>query len=89
MKEFEVILSAVSRKTFRLRADSQREAQELVESLMENSNLLVFENRDVCSVEVSCEEQCGGVCELCGNEESCAHAGSEDETPTDGFLFSR
>lgn len=89
MKDFEVILSAVSRKTFRLRADNQREAQELVESLMENSNLLVFENRDVCSVEVSCEEQCGGVCELCGREETCTYADSEDETPADGFLFSR
>ena len=40
MKEFEVTLTAVSKKTFKLRADSHEDAFLLAEAILENSDLL-------------------------------------------------
>lgn len=65
MKEFEVTLTAVSRKTFKLRADSQEDAFLLAEAILENTDLLDFSDEDVDSMDMTCEEQCGGVCEIC------------------------
>lgn len=39
MKEFEVTLTAVSRKTFKLSVDSQENAFLLAEAILENSDL--------------------------------------------------
>lgn len=73
MKEFVVTLTAVSKKQFTLRASSQEEADLLVEAILENSNLLNFTDEDVSSMDMTCEEQCGGVCEICGN--ACENCG--------------
>ena len=50
MKEFEVTLTAVSRKTFKLRADSQEDAFLLAEAILENTGLLDFSGEDVDSI---------------------------------------
>ena len=63
MKQFEVTMTAVSKKIFQLRATTQDEAFTLLDAIMENTRLLAFEDGDVESLEVTCEEQCGGVCE--------------------------
>lgn len=73
MKEFAVTLTAVSKKQFTLRASSQEEADLLVEAILENSNLLNFTDEDVDSMEIDCDEMCGGVCEICGN--ACENCG--------------
>ena len=78
MKEFEVTLTAVSRKTFKLRADSQEDAFLLAEAILENTGLLDFSGEDVDSMDMTCEEQCGGVCEVCSR--ACENCG--DCTPT-------
>mgnify|MGYP004673063331 CR=1 FL=1 len=57
MKEFEVTLTAVSRKTFKLRADSQEDAFLLAEAILENTDLLDFSDEDVVSMDMNCEEQ--------------------------------
>lgn len=67
MKEFDITLTATSKKSFRLSADSQDEAFELVNHLVDHSSLLSFADTDVRKVDVECEEICGGVCEVCGN----------------------
>lgn len=67
MKEFNITLTAASQKRFRLSADSQDEAFELVNHLIDHSSLLSFADTDVRKVDVECEEVCGGVCEVCGN----------------------
>ena len=46
MKEFEVTLTAVSRKTFKLRADSQEDAFLLAEAILENTDLLDFSDEE-------------------------------------------
>ena len=51
MKEFEVTLTAVSRKTFKLRADSQEDAFLLAEAILENTDLLDFSDEDVDSMD--------------------------------------
>lgn len=56
--------------------------------LMDNSSLLIFTDADVDSVDITCEEECGGVCELCGMEDNCPYS-DEDTDKEDGFLFSR
>jgi len=68
MKEFEITLNAVSRKNFRVSADSQEDALLLAEAILENTDLLDFSNQDVDSMNMSCEEQCGGVCEICSRD---------------------
>ena len=73
MKEFDITLTATSKKNFRLSADSRDEALDLVDSLMDHSSLLDFANTDVSEVDVECEEVCGGVCEVCSN--ACAICG--------------
>lgn len=88
MKEFEVTLTAVSKKTFKLKADNQEQAFDVVNHLMDNSNLLIFTDADVDSMDITCEEECGGVCELCGMEDNCPYS-DEDTDKEDGFLFSR
>lgn len=73
MKEFEVTLTAVSRKAFKLRADSQEDAFLLAEAILENTDLLDFSDEDVDSMDMTCEEQCGGVCEICSR--ACENCG--------------
>ena len=53
MKEFEVTLTAVSRKTFKLRADSQEDAFLLAEAILENTDLLGFSDEDVESMDMT------------------------------------
>ena len=55
MREFEVTLNAVSRKTFKLRADSKEEAILLAEAILENTDLLSFSDEDVSSMDMTCE----------------------------------
>lgn len=81
MKEFAVTLTAVSKKQFTLRASSQEEADLLVEAILENSNLLNFTDEDVDSMEIDCDEVCGGVCEICGN--ACENCGDCTELEPD------
>lgn len=50
MKEFEVTLTAVSSKTFKLKADSQEDAFLLAEAILENTDLLGFSDEDVDSI---------------------------------------
>ena len=45
MKEFDITLTATSKKNFRLSADSRDEALDLVDSLMDHSSLLDFSHR--------------------------------------------
>ncbi len=66
MKQFEVTMSAVSKKTFTVQANTQDEALSMVDTIFENTDLLDFDE-DMDSVEISCTEQCGGVCEVCSN----------------------
>lgn len=77
MKEFDITLTATSKKSFRLSADSRDEALDLVDSLMDHSSLLDFADTDVREVDVECEGVCGGVCEICGDcnelEPKCEH----------------
>ena len=54
MKEFEVTLTAVSKKTFKLRADSHEDAFLLAEAILENSDLLNFSDEDVDSMTTMC-----------------------------------
>ena len=68
MKQFEITLNAVSRKTFQIQAESQEEALLLAEAILDNTDLLGFSDGDVHNMDLTCEEQCGGVCEIC----SCA-----------------
>ncbi len=74
MKEFEITLNAVSRKNFRVSADSQEDALLLAEAILENIDLLDFSNQNVDSMNMSCEEQCGGVCEICSR--ACEQCGN-------------
>lgn len=53
MREFEVTLNAISRKTFKLRADSKEEAILLAEAILENTDLLSFSDEDVSSMLVN------------------------------------
>ena len=71
MKEFEVTMAAVSKKTFMVQAETKEKAFILVDAIIENTNILGFTDEDVDSMEVSCEEQCGGVCEDCSNACAC------------------
>lgn len=72
MKDFEITLNAVSKKIFKLKADSQEDALLLAEAILEKTNLLDFTDEDVDSMDMTCEEQCGGVCEICSRAcESC------------------
>ena len=73
MKEFEVTLTAISKKTFKLRADSHEDAFLLAEAILENSDLLNFSDEDVDSMDMTCEEQCGGVCDICSR--ACENCG--------------
>lgn len=73
MREFEVTLNAISRKTFKLRADSKEEAIMLAEAILENTDLLSFSDEDVSSMDMTCDEQCGGVCEICSR--ACENCG--------------
>lgn len=81
MKEFVVTLTAVSKKTFQMKADSQEDAFLLAEAILENTDLLAFTDEDVDSMEMTCEEQCGGVCEICGN--ACENCGDCTELEPD------
>ena len=74
MKEFEITLNAVSRKNFRVSADSKVVALLLAEAILENIDLLDFSNQNVDSMNMSCEEQCGGVCEICSR--ACEQCGN-------------
>lgn len=74
MKEFEITLIAVSKKCFHLKADSKEDALSLAETILEDTDLLVFSDEDVSSMEMSCEEQCGGVCEICS--QACEYCGN-------------
>lgn len=56
MKEFEINMTATSKKTFRLRADTCEDAHEAVSKLMTRSNLLHFTDEDVDEVDMSCTE---------------------------------
>ena len=81
MKEFEITLNAVSRKKFRVNADSQEDALLLAEAILENTDLLDFSNQDVDSMNMSCEEQCGGVCEICSRAcEQCGDCMDSEST---------
>lgn len=73
MREFEVTLNAISRKIFKLWADSKEEAILLAEAILENTDLLSFSDEDVSSMDMTCEEQCGGVCEICSR--ACENCG--------------
>ena len=73
MKEFEVSMTAVSRKSFKLRADSQEKAFLLAGAILENTNLLDFSDEDVDSMDMTCEELCGGECEICSR--ACENCG--------------
>lgn len=81
MKEFTVTLTAVSKKKFTLRASTQEEASMLVDAILENSDLLDFSDEDVDSMEIDCEEVCGGVCEICSN--ACENCGDCTELEPD------
>lgn len=81
MKEFDITLNAVSEKTFRLRAGTRDEALMLVEAILENSDLLNFSEDDVDSLEIDCQEVCGGVCEVCAN--ACENCGNCTELEPD------
>ena len=65
MKQFEVTMTAVSKKTFKVQAETQDEAFTLVDAILDNTNLLEFTDEEVDNMEITCEEQCGGVCEIC------------------------
>lgn len=54
-------------------ADSKEDALSLAETILENTDLLAFSDEDVSSMEMSCEEQCGGVCEICS--QACEYCG--------------
>ena len=73
MREFEITLTAVSKKCFHLKADSKEDALSLAETILEDTDLLVFSDEDVSSMEMSCEEQCSGVCEICS--QACEYCG--------------
>ena len=73
MKEFEVTMTAVSRKTFKLRADSQEKAFLLAGAILENTDLLGFSDEDVDSMGMTCEELCSGECETFSR--SCENCG--------------
>ena len=81
MKEFDITLSAVSKKKFTLRASSQDEASLLVDAILENTNLLDFTDEDVDTVDIDCEEICGGVCEICSR--ACGSCGDCTELEPD------
>lgn len=81
MKEFEVTLNAVSRKTFQIRAESQEEALLLAEAILDNTDLLSFSDADVKNMDMTCEEQCGGVCEICSR--ACGSCGGCTELEPD------
>lgn len=81
MKEFEVTLNAVSRKTFQIRAESQEEALLLAEAILDNTDLLGFSDADVKNMDMTCEEQCGGVCENCSR--ACGSCGDCTELEPD------
>lgn len=70
MKEFEINMTATSKKDFRLRADTCEDAHKAVSELMTRSDLLHFTDEDVDEVDVSCNEVSEG-------EESSCHY--EDE----------
>lgn len=82
MKEFEVTLTALSKKTFRLNADSQREAIEIASQIWEDTDLLAFQDEDVESMEITASDHCGGVCEICDN--ACEYCGGCTEASMDG-----
>lgn len=81
MKEFTVTLTAVSKKKFTLRASTQEEASMLVDAILENSDLLDFSDEDVQNMDMTCEEQCGGVCEICSR--ACENCGDCTELEPD------
>lgn len=62
MREFEVTLNAVSRKTFKLRADSKEEAILLAEAILENTDLLSFSDEDVSSMDMSRRTPSTAIC---------------------------
>ena len=86
MKEFEVTLTALSTKNFKLSADSQREAIEIASQIWEDTDLLAFQDEDVDSMEITATERCGGVCEICGN--ACEYCGGCMEVDTNGMDIS-
>jgi len=86
MKEFEVTLTALSKKTFKLSADSQKEAIEIASQIWEDTDLLAFQDEDVDSMEITATECCGGVCEICGN--ACEYCGGCTEVDTKGMDIS-
>ena len=73
MREFEVTLNAISRKTFKLRADSKEEDILMAVAILENTYLLSFSVVDVSRMVMTCDEQCGGVCEICSR--ACENCG--------------
>lgn len=82
MREFEVTLTALSKKTFKLRADSQKEAMEIASQIWEDTDLLAFRDEDVDSMEITATECCGGVCEICEN--ACEYCGGCTEVSLEG-----
>lgn len=80
MKEFEITLTALSKKNFKLSADSQREAIEIASQIWEDTDLLAFQDKDVESMEITASEHCGGVCEICDN--ACEYCGGCTEGDT-------
>lgn len=82
MKEFEVTLAALSKKTFKLSADSQKEAIQIASQIWEDTDLLAFQDEDVDSMEITATECCCGVCEICGN--ACEYCGGCTEVSLDG-----
>ncbi|MGM9602473.1 MAG: hypothetical protein ACI3W5_12945 [Faecousia sp.] len=82
MKEFEVTLTALSKKTFKLSADSRKEAMEIASQIWEDTDLLAFRDEDVVSMEITATECCGGVCESCEN--ACEYCGGCTEVSLEG-----
>lgn len=77
MKEFEINMTATSKKTFRLRAETCEDAHDVVSELLEHSDLLEFTDADVDEVDVSCTE-------VTEDEESpCCHEIALGKSPFD------
>lgn len=82
MKEFEVTLIALSKKKFKVSADSEAEALDKASDILTETDLLTFADDDMDSMDMTASECCGGVCETCGN--ACEYCGGCTEVSLKG-----
>ncbi len=65
MKDFKIEATAVSRKVFHIQARTEKDAMDLASAILEHTTLLDFSEEDVDTVQMTCQEECGGVCKIC------------------------